>query len=547
MSLAASVPHDGLSAYIAGLCFVPPEYDLALIKTLDGAAPLAAVVGATLNFEVTVLNQGTVGSGAYTVTDTLPAGTSYVSDTSGSTANVSGDEVSWTFGNLASAASRSFVVTVRINDATLGTYRNDAEITADSGADIDSDPAGGATCLDGWDNHNDPSSDTDGPGGACDDHDAEVVTLAQTYSIGNRVWLDANNNGIQDSGETPLANIWMELFTDSNADGMPDDINADGVIADADAVATTGTNSEGLYLFDSLAAGKYIVGIPPMEWESGQPLVGMISSTIDSVSTDSNSDVDDDGRDGKDGYIMSTTIMLGDGEPTGETPDNDTLTPDVNENLTVDFGFWTPQFDLALRKQLQSGANTGVVAAGDPVTFTIRVLNQGNVAAADITVVDYIPVGLTLNDSDWTLEGSTASIALAGVTLAPGESTSVDITFTVSGTSNSMVNLAEISSARPVDAAGSTIMTKAGSALVDIDSTPDTNNSETPSDDVVDNTNGDEDDHDVASVTLAAQGPGGGQLPATGASTTGLWYPATIALLIGALLLVLERQRNRLV
>ena len=108
--------------------------------------------------------------------------------------------------------------------------------------------------------------------------------------------------------------------------------------------------------------------------------------------------------------MMSTTIMLGDGEPTGETPDNDALTPDVNENLTVDFGFWPPQFDLALRKQLQSGANTGVVAAGDPVTFTIRVLNQGNVAAADITVVDYIPVGLTLNDSDWTLDGSTASI-----------------------------------------------------------------------------------------------------------------------------------------
>lgn len=540
---AASFGHGGLSAYIAGLCVTAPEYDLALVKTLPTSP--TTLPADQIEFEVTVTNQGTVAAGAHSVTDHLPLGTSWVSDTSGVTASVGSpvdgrSAITWAFSDLAAGSSTSFSLVVQIDDSTLTSFRNDAWITADSGTDADSDPDV-AGCTDGWDDHDDSSVDVDGPGDACDDHDAEILVL-DTYSLGNQVWFDVDDSGTIDAGEPPLVGIWMELFRDADADGLPDDTDLDGAIDVDDSVATASTGSDGLYLFDGLAAGRYVVCIPPMEWDDGGPLVGMISST-GAADSSTGADGDDHGSHGTDGYVCSGAEVIGDGEPTAEAPSNDSVTPDTNSDLTIDFGFWRPTFDLALRKQLSSGGNEAVVAAGDPVSFTITVFNQGTVAATGIEIVDYVPAGLTLADADWTSIGGVAVRQLDGVTLQPGEQTSVSIVFTVSGQVTSMRNIAEISAARPVDGTGETLLDGRGVALVDIDSVPDATNAEVPSDDELGNADGDEDDHDVASVTLAADGPGGGALPATG-GTPEVWYPATIALLIGALLLVLERQRR---
>src|SRR5690606_10042361 len=56
--------------------------------------------------------------------------------------------------------------------------------------------------------------------------------------------------------------------------------------------------------------------------------------------------------------------------------------------------------DLALEKSYLSGPDT--VRPGDNVVFTIRVTNEGNIPVGEITVIDYIPIGLSLNDPDWT-------------------------------------------------------------------------------------------------------------------------------------------------
>jgi len=46
---------------------------------------------------------------------------------------------------------------------------------------------------------------------------AAPVTSAATV-VGNLVWLDSNGNGIQDGGESPVANVTVRIY-DLGADG----------------------------------------------------------------------------------------------------------------------------------------------------------------------------------------------------------------------------------------------------------------------------------------------------------------------------------------
>ncbi len=62
------------------------------------------------------------------------------------------------------------------------------------------------------------------------------------YAIGDYVWIDANNDGIQDEDEEPLSDVTVVLY------------NNDGVEIDR-----TTTDENGRYIFDTLNAGEYQV------------------------------------------------------------------------------------------------------------------------------------------------------------------------------------------------------------------------------------------------------------------------------------------------
>jgi len=109
------------------------------------------------------------------------------------------------------------------------------------------------------------------------------------------------------------------------------------------------------------------------------------------------------------------------------------------------------------------------VAPGDDVTFVITVTNQGQMAAQNIAVVDYIPAGFTLSANDtngWVSAGTTATNTIAGP-VAPGSSSALDIVLTVSPTAADglLTNVAEITGAED----------PAGNPYTDVDSTPDNN------------------------------------------------------------------------
>ncbi len=65
-----------------------------------------------------------------------------------------------------------------------------------------------------------------------------------TASVGDRLWLDANGNGIQDAGETGINGVTVELLNAGNT-----------------VVGTTTTSGDGNYTFSNLTAGTYSVRV----------------------------------------------------------------------------------------------------------------------------------------------------------------------------------------------------------------------------------------------------------------------------------------------
>lgn len=83
------------------------------------------------------------------------------------------------------------------------------------------------------------------PVGLSASNNTGYVFSAETGSIGDTIWIDANGNGNQDPGEPGIGGVTVELDIDSN-----------GTID-----FTTVTNPDGKYTFNALAAGSYTVKV----------------------------------------------------------------------------------------------------------------------------------------------------------------------------------------------------------------------------------------------------------------------------------------------
>ena len=212
-------------------------------------------------------------------------------------------------------------------------------------------------------------------------------------------------------------------------------------------------------------------------------------------------------KDGNPATDVDSTPDNTDGNQAGEVNPKDNVVSEDGKNGgdedDHDFEKVTlgQTFDLALKKELATGQAT-TVKAGDDVNFTITVLNQGSLDATAIQVTDYIPAGFSLNDANWTAAAGKATLNAPIATLAAGISTTVNIKLKVDAgfQGSKLTNKAEISSAK--DGAGNT--------PTDLDSTPDgidgnQSGEVNPKDNVVseDGKNGgDEDDHDLADITI---------------------------------------------
>ena len=182
-----------------------------------------------------------------------------------------------------------------------------------------------------------PCSDLSAPG--FNNHTYDFgFTAAATFSLGNYVWIDSNNDALVSPGESPVPNgVVVELL---NSAGAP--------------TGQVTVTVNGFYLFTGLPAGNYGVRLAASNFQPGGLLATYTSSTgaAQEANPDSSGDQNDNGLDTgnppTDGITSGLLTLFGD-EPiletptaTGATGDDGHGTLDPDSNLTVDFGVVPP-------------------------------------------------------------------------------------------------------------------------------------------------------------------------------------------------------------
>lgn len=228
---------------------------------------------------------------------------------------------------------------------------------------------------------------TGGPGENNHTLDTGFATSA-TYSIGNRVWFDTNNDGQINAGEVGISGVSVSVFLDANADGNPD--------TPGSPVNTMSTDANGYYRFDSLAANNYIVRINPSNFANAAVLGGYQNTT-----GANNTDLDSTavpGQNGENGInpvgaansvqtngILSGSIALGPpGEPTSEADVQASGQGSIDPaaNMTVDFGFYKLCLNGTVWTDNGAGANNnnGHLDGGEAgiPTVRVRIYNSAN-------------------------------------------------------------------------------------------------------------------------------------------------------------------------
>jgi uncharacterized repeat protein (TIGR01451 family) len=184
--------------------------------------------------------------------------------------------------------------------------------------------------------------------------DLGLIPPAATYAIGNRVWIDANNNGVLDAGELGLDGVNVRLINTAT-----------------NAAVTTVTAAGGYYVFSGLASGTYKVEItPPADYVSSTGANGSATGPYETGSADFTLTGDNKDHGTKmagSNIVMSAPVTVGPGlQPTGEIvqPGSTDTTPDDRSNLTVDFGLFKPA-TIGSVVWIDNGAGGGI--AGDGV------------------------------------------------------------------------------------------------------------------------------------------------------------------------------------
>ncbi|XBH21532.1 SdrD B-like domain-containing protein [Jonesiaceae bacterium BS-20] len=199
-----------------------------------------------------------------------------------------------------------------------------------------------------------PSSgeNSDGPGEADDPTiDAGYVPVPPVLvSVGDYVWIDANDDGVQDAGEVPVAGVTVNL------------LSADGETV----VATTTTDADGYYVFTDLPVDTdYVVEFPTTVTVDGDEYVLTGPNRGGNDSNDSDADV----------ATGQVAVMTPTGHRDG-TPGNSGL-PGQADDPTIDAGYVPVPVPPVL------------VSIGDYVWIDANdngIQDEGEAPVADVTV-----------------------------------------------------------------------------------------------------------------------------------------------------------------
>jgi len=366
---------------------VNPVTDLAITKT-DGSATYTP--GNAITYTIVVSNNGPSNATGASVADTIPAaitGTTINCVASGTatcgTNASAGNSLSFTGVNINSGAGNFLTITVSgtVNPSTTGNLVNTATVTAGAGQ-TDSTPG------------NNSATDTDTQS-ALTDLSISKTDGSATYTAGNAITYTIVVNNAGPSNATGV----------SVADTIPASITGTTISCVASGTANCGTN----------ASSGNNLSFTGVSINSGGAnfLTITVSGTINPATT---------------GNLVNTATVAAGAGQTDPTPGNNTAT---------DTDTPAPQTDLAITKTDGSATYT----AGNAITYTIVVTNNGPSNATGVSVTDTIPASITGTAISCVANGSAScgtngsagnNLSYTNVSIAAGVANS--LTITVSGT-----------------------------------------------------------------------------------------------------------------
>ena len=199
----------------AGL--IPKNVSNLLVRKMITATSNRFYPDDEFTFQITVRNQGPHAANNVRVMDQLPEGVTFVSAVP--PANSGPDPLVWYEPLLAANAELTYAVTVKAGK-TLGTYENCVFVSS-------------------------PNRDTNlNDNSSCAQFFIlERPAVDSNIRIGDRVWIDADQDGLQDTEELGKAGVTVQLLSSP----------------DASLISQTITDENGLYRFDDVAPGAYLL------------------------------------------------------------------------------------------------------------------------------------------------------------------------------------------------------------------------------------------------------------------------------------------------
>ncbi|TWT56070.1 DUF11 domain-containing protein [Allorhodopirellula solitaria] len=363
--------------------------DLSLAKTVVGQV---SSIGDNVTFSITVNNEGPNPATNVRVRDVLPAGLTYVSDTTsvGDYDSASGD---WTIAEVPVGTPVTLNLVAEVT--TTGTKTNTAEIMASDQSDPDSTPGNGSS----------------GTAGEEDDIDSVMLT-----PVAIDLELSKTTTSERPApGETFTYNLTVTNTSADNATGVrvTDQIPV-GLIFQSSTVDEDYAPDTGVWNVGSVPAGESrTIAINVSLDPSRSDLLSPISNTAE-ITAANEFDID-------------------------STPDNHE--PNEDDQMTIAV---TPaNADLSLTKTVENP----LANVGEDVTFTITATNSGPDPSGSFVVADPLPEGAVFVDAtteNGSYDPGTQRWSVAGLELNETATLTLVLRASASGTIN---NVAEIVSA----------------------------------------------------------------------------------------------------